>query len=133
MWCAKPNSVSAIRFYEEKRLIAPLRNASGQRRFRRSDIRRLSFVLIAQRLGFSIKEIHAELVSLPADRAPTQRDWARISRAFRRVLDQRIEGLTRMRDRLDDCIGCGSALIRSRSHQLCHGHARTEPRHRSIQ
>ncbi len=100
-------SVSAIRFYEEKRLIAPLRNASGQRRFRRSDIRRLSFVLIAQRLGFSIKEIHAELVSLPADRAPTQRDWARISRTFRRVLDQRIEGLTRMRDRLDDCIGCG--------------------------
>lgn len=84
-------SVSAIRFYETRGLIDPSRNSGGQRRFRRSDIRRLSFVLIAQQLGFSIKEIRAELALLPGDRAPTQRDWARMSRGFRRVLGRRIE------------------------------------------
>ncbi|MEL7486523.1 MAG: redox-sensitive transcriptional activator SoxR [Pseudomonadota bacterium] len=105
-------SVSAIRFYERKGLVAPIRNAGGQRRFARSDIRRLSFVLIAQRLGFSIAEIAAQLSALPQSRAPTQKDWNRISRSFRRILDHRIETMMLMRDRLDGCIGCGCLSLR---------------------
>ena len=100
-------SVSAIRFYESQGLVKPVRNNGGQRRFLRSDIRRLSFVLIAQQLGFSIEQIRACLQSLPAERTPTQRDWARISKTFRSELQQRIDVMTRMRDRLDGCIGCG--------------------------
>ncbi len=100
-------SVSAIRFYETQGLVTPLRNAGGQRRFLPSDIRRLSFVLIAQQLGFPLEEISARLKGLPEGRTPTKRDWARISRAFRQALQDRIDIMTRMRDRLDGCIGCG--------------------------
>ncbi len=106
-------SVSAIRFYEEKGLVAPLRNAGGQRRFRRSDIRRLSFVLIAQQLGLSIEDIRAAIASLPEGRTPTQKDWARISRAMRRHLEARIAMLERTRDRLDGCIGCGCLSLKT--------------------
>lgn len=100
-------SVSAIRFYEAEGLVAPSRNAGGQRRFHRSDIRRLSFVLISQQLGFSIGEIRERLEALPDARTPTQRDWNRLSRQFRDTLQARIDMLERMRDRLDGCIGCG--------------------------
>jgi MerR family redox-sensitive transcriptional activator SoxR len=100
-------SVSAIRFYEEQRLIEPVRSGGNQRRFLRSDIRRLSFILIAQRLGLSLGEIKAQLASLPQGRTPTSRDWEAISRAIRATLDERIAELTRTRDRLDGCIGCG--------------------------
>ncbi|TAD82130.1 MAG: redox-sensitive transcriptional activator SoxR [Sphingomonadales bacterium] len=100
-------SVSAIRFYEEHRLIEPVRTSGNQRRFLRSDIRRLSFILIAQRLGLSLGEIAAELANLPHGRTPTAHDWTAISRAIRTRLDERIAELTRTRDRLDGCIGCG--------------------------
>ncbi len=106
-------SVSAIRFYETKGLIAPMRNQGGQRRFLRSDIRRLSFVMIAQRLGFSIAEIRDKLQSLPDQRTPSAADWRRISRAFRDELDARIALMTRMRDRLDGCIGCGCLSLKN--------------------
>lgn len=105
-------SVSAIRFYETRGLVTAARNAGGQRRFDKSDIRKLSFVMIAQKLGFTLEEIVAQLVSLPARRAPTQRDWARISRQFRRDLDERIVALTSLRDRLDGCIGCGCLSLK---------------------
>lgn len=105
-------SVSAIRFYETKGLVSPLRNAGGQRRFPRSDIRRLSFVLIAQQLGLPIREIVATLETLPQGRTPTQRDWTRISRSVKKELDDRIEGLIRTRDRLDGCIGCGCLSLK---------------------
>jgi MerR family transcriptional regulator, redox-sensitive transcriptional activator SoxR len=105
-------SVSAIRFYEEKGLVHPLRSGGGQRRFLRSDIRRLSFVLIAQQLGLSIGEIEAQLAKLPEGRAPTQRDWTRISKAIRGVIDARIAELQRTRDRLDGCIGCGCLSLK---------------------
>ena len=72
-------SVSAIRFYEDKGLVEPFRSAGGQRRFLRSDIRRLSFVLIAQQLGLSIGDIRHQLAKLPHERTPTQADWTRIS------------------------------------------------------
>lgn len=100
-------SVSAIRFYEDKRLIEPVRSGGNQRRFLRSDIRRLSFILIAQRLGLTLTEIEAELVKLPQGRTPTASDWEAISAAIRARLDERIAELTRTRDRLDGCIGCG--------------------------
>ena len=76
-------SVSAIRFYEEKGLVASTRNAGGQRRFMRSDIRRLSFVLIAQQLGFTIEQIRQQLLSLPLERTPTKSDWTKMSHGFR--------------------------------------------------
>lgn len=100
-------SVSAIRFYETQGLVSPGRNAGGQRRFVPSDIRRLSFVLIAQELGFTLDQIKTQLESLPLQRTPTLRDWRRISRGFRRELDRRIDTLTRLRENLDGCIGCG--------------------------
>lgn len=100
-------TVSAIRFYETKGLVTPARNAGGQRRYLRSDIRRLSFVQVSQQLGFSIDEIRSALATLPQGRTPTQKDWERISRDFRDQLDERIARLTRLRDYLSGCIGCG--------------------------
>ncbi|MEM7427990.1 MAG: redox-sensitive transcriptional activator SoxR [Pseudomonadota bacterium] len=105
-------SVSAIRFYEAKGLIAPGRNTGGQRRFRRSDIRRLSFVQITQQFGFSIAQIRELLHSLPEERTPNQRDWSRISRQIRSELDRRIETLERLRNNLDGCIGCGCLSLK---------------------
>jgi MerR family transcriptional regulator, redox-sensitive transcriptional activator SoxR len=100
-------SVSAIRFYEEQGLIEPVRSGGNQRRFLRSDIRRLSFILIAQKLGLALGEIKAQLATLPQGRTPNARDWEAISRAIRETLDARIAELTRTRERLDGCIGCG--------------------------
>ncbi len=100
-------AVSAIRYYEDEGLIAPWRNAGGRRRYQRADIRRLSFVMVAQQFGFSLAQIKVELDRLPRHRAPSKADWARISTGFRETLDARIETLTRMRDTLDSCIGCG--------------------------
>jgi len=100
-------SVSAIRFYEDQRLIEPVRTGGNQRRFLRSDIRRLSFILIAQKLGLSLGEIRTALASLPHGRTPTASDWETISAAIRARLDAQIADLTRTRDRLDGCIGCG--------------------------
>ena len=100
-------NASALRFYESKALLRADRTPGGQRRYRRSDLRRLSFILIAQRLGFSLADIRAQLDALPARRAPTAKDWTRLSRGFRQTLDERIRGLELLRDRLDGCIGCG--------------------------
>ena len=100
-------AVSAIRYYEAQGLIAPWRNAGGQRRFLRADIRRLSFVMIAQQFGLTLPEIRALLDRLPGGRTPTPADWARISTGFRAHLDRRIETLQKLRDDLDGCIGCG--------------------------
>lgn len=105
-------SVSAIRFYEAKGLIEPFRNSGGQRRFLRSDIRRLSFILIAQQLGLTIEEIRAELAKLPNGRTPNAADWKRMSGHMRALLDARIASLTRTRDLLDSCIGCGCLSLR---------------------
>ncbi|APE42635.1 redox-sensitive transcriptional activator SoxR [Sulfitobacter alexandrii] len=100
-------AVSAIRYYEAQGLIRPWRNAGGQRRFQRADLRRLSFVMIAQQFGFTLPQIKSELDRLPGGRTPTKADWARISAGFRAALDQRIDAMIRLRDNLDGCIGCG--------------------------
>ena len=100
-------AVSAIRFYEEKGLLHSLRSRGNQRRFLRSDIRRVSFILIAQKLGLALAEIERQLARLPQGRAPTLSDWQAISRRMRFEIDQRINLLTRTRNQLDQCIGCG--------------------------
>lgn len=100
-------AVSAIRYYEAQGLIQPWRNAGGQRRFQRADLRRLSFVMIAQQFGFSLPEIREMMARLPGHRTPTPKDWIAISTEFRDVLDARIAVLEKMRDNLDGCIGCG--------------------------
>ena len=100
-------SVSAVRFYEARGLVTSLRSGGNQRRFARGDIRRLSFVLIAQKLGLGLAEIEAELARLPQGRTPTLADWRKISASMREALDAQIALLTRTREKLDECIGCG--------------------------
>ncbi len=100
-------AVSAIRFYETHGIVRPLRNPGGHRRYGKSDLRRLSFALIAQRLGFPLAEIASHLTALPADRAPDRQDWERIATGFRVKIDRRIAALQVLSDKLDGCIGCG--------------------------
>ena len=106
-------TVSAIRFYEAEGLVFPWRDDGGRRRFSRGDLRRLGFVMAAQKCGFTLPEIRQELDRLPGKRTPTKSDWTRISRRFQAVLDARIVAMTRLRDRLDSCIGCGCLSLRS--------------------
>ncbi|MEO1639397.1 MAG: redox-sensitive transcriptional activator SoxR [Pseudomonadota bacterium] len=106
-------AVSAIRFYETHDIIKPVRNAGGHRRYGRADIRRLSFVIAAQKLGFALAEIAPHLRALPDHKAPTKADWTRISRQFRRDIDARIAALEDLRDKLDGCIGCGCLSLKS--------------------
>lgn len=105
-------AVSAIRYYETLGLVRPHRNKGGQRRYSRADIRRLSFVMISQKLGFPLARIGELLAELPDGRAPTARDWARISGHFRTDLEARIAELESLRDRLDGCIGCGCLSLK---------------------
>ena len=105
-------SVSAIRFYEEKGLVAALRTAGNQRRFLRGDIRRLSFILIAQKLGLTLEEIAQALSGLPQGRTPNAGDWKRISRAVRKRIDAQIAALEKVREDLDGCIGCGCLSLK---------------------
>jgi MerR family transcriptional regulator, redox-sensitive transcriptional activator SoxR len=105
--------VSAIRYYEAQGLLKPERSRGGQRRFLRVDIRRVSFVLIAQQLGFPLARIRKLLASLPDGRAPTKLDWTRISHLIREDLDMRIAKLTRLRANLDGCIGCGCLSLKA--------------------
>ncbi|MEM8537162.1 MAG: redox-sensitive transcriptional activator SoxR [Pseudomonadota bacterium] len=100
-------AVSAIRFYETHGIVKPVRNAGGHRRYGRADIRRLSFVMAAQKLGFALAEIAPHLRRLPDHKAPSKADWSRISTAFRQDIDERIAALEDLRDKLDGCIGCG--------------------------
>ena len=106
-------AVSAIRFYETHGIVKPLRNRGGHRRYGRADIRRLSFAMIAQRLGFPLAEIAAQMAHLPDHRAPSKQDWTRISGHFRADIDARIGMLERLGDRRDGCIGCGCLSLES--------------------
>lgn len=100
-------SVSAIRFYETEGLVRPGRDRGGRRVFERGDVRRLSFVMIAQQLGFGLAEIRAALDALPQGRTPTRDDWTRLAEGFRDRIDRRMAGLAALREKLDGCIGCG--------------------------
>ena len=100
-------AVSAIRFYEEAGLVTAGRNKGGQRVFEAGDIRRISFIIISQKLGFTLKEIKQHLDKLPRKRTPTLKDWETISQSFSVDIDARIAALTRLRNKLTGCIGCG--------------------------
>ena len=106
-------AASAVRFYEREGLLRAERTGGGQRRFQREVLRRVAFVRVAQQVGLSLGEIRTALGTLPDDRTPTKADWARLSRGWRAELDARIDALTRLRDELDSCIGCGCLSLQS--------------------
>ena len=100
-------AASALRFYEDRDLISSERAGSGHRRYPRPVLRRIAFIVFAQRVGLTLEEIGAELAKLPPDRAPTRRDWSRLSSKWTARIDQRIAELERLRAGLTECIGCG--------------------------
>ncbi len=100
-------AASALRFYEREGLIEANRSSGGQRRYDRQVLRRLAFIRAARNVGLSLEEVRTELAQLPDSRTPTPGDWRRISRHWRRRLDERIAAIEALRDRLDSCIGCG--------------------------
>lgn len=100
-------AASALRFYEDRGLIASERAASGRRHYPRSVLRRIAFIVFAQRVGLTLEEIRAELDKLPAGRAPTGRDWSLLSSLWTARIDERIAELERLRGGLTECIGCG--------------------------
>ncbi len=100
-------AASALRLYEERSLITSERAGSGHRRYQRPVLRRIAFIVFAQRIGLTLDEIGAELAKLPPQRAPTGRDWSRLSRTWTSRIDQRIAELERLRSGLTECIGCG--------------------------
>jgi MerR family transcriptional regulator, redox-sensitive transcriptional activator SoxR len=102
---------SALRFYEERGLIASVRAGSGHRRYPRAVLRRIAFIVFAQKIGLGLDEIAAELSRLPPDRVPARQDWARLSGAWTKRIDQRIAELERLRAGLTACIGCGCLSI----------------------
>jgi MerR family redox-sensitive transcriptional activator SoxR len=100
-------AASALRFYEERGLISSERAGSGHRRYPRPVLRRIAFIVFAQRVGLTLDEIGAELAKLPPDRVPTRRDWSRLSSKWAGRIDERIAELERLKLGLTECIGCG--------------------------
>jgi MerR family redox-sensitive transcriptional activator SoxR len=98
---------SALRYYEERGLISSTRAASGHRRFERSVLRRIAFVVFAQCIGLTLEEVAEQLAKLPPGRTPGRRDWQRLGAEWSRRIDERIAELERLRTGLDGCIGCG--------------------------
>ena len=98
---------SALRFYEERGLIASQRAGSGHRRYDRSVLRRIAFIVFAQRIGLTLDEIGTELAKLPPGRVPTRRDWSRLSSGWSARIEERIAELERLKAGLTECIGCG--------------------------
>jgi MerR family transcriptional regulator, redox-sensitive transcriptional activator SoxR len=100
-------AASALRFYEERDLISSERAGSGHRRYPRSVLRRIAFIVFAQKIGLTLGEIGEELAKLPPDRAPNRSDWSRLSAGWTARIDERIAELERLRAGLTECIGCG--------------------------
>jgi MerR family redox-sensitive transcriptional activator SoxR len=100
-------AASALRFYEERGLISSERHGSGHRRYPRAVLRRIAFIVFAQRIGLTLDEIAAELAKLPPDRVPNRRDWSKLSAGWTDRIDERIAELQRLRAGLTECIGCG--------------------------
>jgi len=105
-------AASALRYYEGQGLIHATRSSGGQRRFRRSTLRRLAFIRAASNVGLTLEEIRDELDRLPQGRTPTRTDWQRISRHWRSRLDEQMVALQKLRDGLDSCIGCGCLSLK---------------------
>ncbi|HEU4811755.1 MAG TPA: redox-sensitive transcriptional activator SoxR [Nocardioides sp.] len=106
-------ATSAIRFYEDRGLVHSVRTAGNQRRYAQATLRRLAFIRTAQRIGLSLDEVAQALATLPENRTPTKADWARLSRGWRPRLDEQIERIERLRNKLDGCIGCGCLSLKT--------------------
>ena len=100
-------AASALRFYEEKGLIRSERAGSGHRRYPRAVLRRIAFIVFAQRIGMTLEEVAAEMSKLPESRIPEGSDWAKLSRSWTNRIDEQIALLHRLRESLTGCIGCG--------------------------
>jgi MerR family redox-sensitive transcriptional activator SoxR len=98
---------SALRFYEDRGLISSERREGGQRRYQRHVLRRIAFIVFAQRIGLTLAETGAELAKLDPNRVPNRRDWSRLSATWAARIDERIAELERLRTGLTECIGCG--------------------------
>jgi MerR family redox-sensitive transcriptional activator SoxR len=98
---------SALRYYEKEGLLRSTRTMGNQRRYQRTELRRVAFIRIAQQVGVSLEEIREALAALPENRTPTKADWTRLSARWRRRLDERITLMERLREQLTGCIGCG--------------------------
>jgi MerR family transcriptional regulator, redox-sensitive transcriptional activator SoxR len=105
-------AVSALHFYEREQLISSRRTSGNQRRYTRETIRRVAFIRMSQRLGIPLARIRDALGTLPTNRVPTSKDWARLSAGWRADLDERILHLERLRDNLAGCIGCGCMSLK---------------------
>ncbi|SDP33257.1 MerR family transcriptional regulator, redox-sensitive transcriptional activator SoxR [Nakamurella panacisegetis] len=105
-------AASALRFYEREGLMEASRSSGGQRRYERQVLRRLAFIKAARNVGLSLEEVRVELAQLPQSRTPTPGDWRRISRHWRKRLDDKIAAIEALRDRLDSCIGCGCLSLK---------------------
>ena len=105
-------AVSALHFYEREGLITSRRTGGNQRRYTRETLRRVAFIRMSQRLGIPLARIRDALATLPSDRIPTSKDWARLSAGWREDLDERIVHLQRLRDNLTGCIGCGCLSLK---------------------
>jgi MerR family redox-sensitive transcriptional activator SoxR len=106
-------AVSALHFYEREGLIISRRTSGNQRRYARETLRRVAFIRMSQRLGIPLARIREALATLPANRIPTSKDWARLSAGWRSDLDERIVHLQRLRDNLTGCIGCGCLSLKT--------------------
>jgi MerR family redox-sensitive transcriptional activator SoxR len=100
-------ATSALRFYEDRGLIRSERASSGHRRYQRAVVRRVAFILFAQRIGLTLDEVAEELAKLPENRVPRRADWAKLSSSWTARIDDRIAELERLREGLTECIGCG--------------------------
>ncbi|HEY6510760.1 MAG TPA: redox-sensitive transcriptional activator SoxR [Burkholderiaceae bacterium] len=105
-------AASTLRFYEAQGLLQGRRSAGGHRQYSRGELRRVAFVRAAQAVGLTLQQIRAALATLPDGRTPTQADWQRLSRAWQPLLDERIAALTRLREQLASCIGCGCLSLK---------------------
>jgi MerR family transcriptional regulator, redox-sensitive transcriptional activator SoxR len=106
-------AASALRFYEDEGLLESSRTTGQQRQFKRDALRRVAFIRVAQSVGLSLQDIRAALGTLPLNRTPTKADWARLSRGWQPLLDERIQTLTQLRDQLRSCIGCGCLSLKT--------------------
>jgi MerR family redox-sensitive transcriptional activator SoxR len=106
-------ATSALRFYEAEGLIESRRTPGNQRRFRRSELRRVALIRAAQAFGLPLAEIRAALDTLPEGRTPTKRDWERLATQWRRGIDEQIAALERLREEASSCIGCGCLSLKS--------------------
>jgi len=100
-------ATSALRFYEDQGLIASERTDAGHRRYPRTVLRLVAFIVFAQRVGLSLEEIRVQLSKLPRNRAPDRADWGKLSASWTKRIEERIAELERMKTTLGECIGCG--------------------------